>query len=254
VRLGALIRRPVVYAALVGVLLVAGTLIGGALYESVNPGYSRIVWLERDGASTAGATAVRRALFADGRFFALTDDGYRAGVLDHVTTDAIFTALRAGVPGWRDSYDAAGVTGERIELLLDGTIPKRVEIANPGMNFGLPADLERVLRSLASADRTVATTSFTASSLVFSATAADGSGAAIDSMPVGFPLAEAGAPSGVKIGGADLAIVRSMWTDLDSRMDPALAHRLVSVDGKTWQIAWRLDVDAIGPLQLAVRP
>jgi len=246
-RLG-LLRRPAVFAVVLGVLLVIGTVAGGALYESINPSYDRVVWLEHDAADAAAPVAVRRALFGDGRFLALSDDGYRAGVLDQRTTDEIFAAIRAGASDWNVGYDAAGVTGERIELVLGGPTTKQVAVANPEMNLRVPADLERVLRLLSSADRVVASVPFIAGSLVFSATPLQGGSDSADGLPMGFPLDAAKAPQGVAIGGADLAVVKAMWTDLDSRLEPSLAHRVVIADGRAWQISWRLDLDDVGRL------
>lgn len=249
VKLGALSLGSVAYALIVAVVLVAGTLAGGALFESANPPFERIVWIEQDAANLTANGAVRRVLFADGRYLALSDDGYRAGILDRQTTDKIFATVRAGVRDWHGRYDAAGVTGARIELAFGGRAGRRVDITNPGMNPAVPDDLDRVLRSLSAADRGVATTRFEASSLVFYAARADQSSGTPDTFPFGFPLTDAERPDGVTIAGSDLAIVKSMWTDIDRRLEPADAHRLVSVDGQTWQISWRLDVDGIGPLR-----
>jgi len=248
-KVGAPSLGSVAYALIVALVLVGGTLAGGALYESANPRFERIVWIEQDAASPSANGAVRRVLFADGRYLALSEDGYRAGILDRQTTDTIFATVRTGAQDWHGTYDAAGVTGERIELAFGGRAARRVAITNPGMNPAVPDDLERVLRSLSAADRGVATTPFAVSSFVFYAARAGQNAGMAETFPVGFPLTDAERPDGVTISGSDLAIVKSMWTDIDRRLEPADAHRLASLDGQTWQISWRLDVDGIGPLR-----
>jgi hypothetical protein len=242
-----LVRR-IPYAILLAILLVTGTLVGGALYEAANPGFQRIVWLDRDPTDQASAVAVRRALFADGRFLALTSDGYRAGLLDAATTGEIFAAVREASKSWKASYDVAGVVGARMEIELDGRATTRIEIANPDSNLAVPAELARVLRLLAAADRPIATVAFSPSSLRFTATQVQvGSDERVDVLPPGFPLTAAAQAGGVVITGTDLSIVGSVWTDINARLDPSQAHRVVEVDGQRWRIAWQLDVDAVGP-------
>jgi hypothetical protein len=221
--------------------------VGGATFEAANPSFQRLVWLDRDPTDAASAVAVRRALFADGRFLALTSDGYRAGLLDTATTDEIFAAVREAVKTWRPSYDVAGVVGARMVLELDGQATTRIEIANPDSNLAVPPELARVLRLLAAADRPVAKVRFSPSSLRFTATAIQPSGGErIDALPPGFPLAAAALPGGVIVSGADLSIVGSVWTDIDARLDPSQAHRDVEVNGQRWRVSWQLDIDAIG--------
>ena len=244
-----LITRRVTYAALLAVALVLGTLVGGAAYETTNPPFDRIVWNDYEAADAAGDLAVRRALFADGRFLALTSDGYRAGVVEQTLADAIFATVRAGSPSWAPAYEAAGVAGERIELALGGRSTRSVVVANPMMNFALPADLGRVMRLLSAADRSVAAVAFVPSSLLFTAepVTADAN-ELLEALPVGFPIEAASRPGGVVVGGSELAILKSIWTDLDQRLEPGTAHRLVDVDGQGWRISWRLDLEALGPL------
>jgi hypothetical protein len=244
-----LLVRRIPYAILLAATLVVGTLIGGAAYEAANPAFERITWVEHAGADAAGGSSIRRSLFADGRFLALTPDGYQAGILASAATNEIFDTVRVGAKSWRSSYEANGVTGERIELALEGPAAGRVAIANPMMNFELPSDLGRVLRLLSAADASVARVAFTPSSLRFSAVvlpnAPDGP---LEAVPLGFPIAAATRPGGVPISGGELAILKSFWTDLDTRLDPGHAHRFVEHDGQRWQISWALDLDAIGPL------
>jgi hypothetical protein len=242
------LARRLPFAVLLALALIVGTLLGGAIYESVNPGFDRIVWLERNGAAVNGDVAVRRALFSDGRFLALSADGYQAGVLSPEMTGEIFTALRNGAHAWSSSYETKGLVGERVDLELDGKAGARISIANPDMNLALPADLARVLRLLESADRSAARVPFAPSSLRFVAVPTDAATGPIEAVPVGFPLAAAREPNGVVIGGADLALVGSIWRDLDTRLEPALAHRFIEVDGQRLRVSWSLDLDGIGQL------
>jgi hypothetical protein len=241
--------RRIPYAILLAIALVAGALIGGAVHEAANPAFERIDWVEHAGADPAAGSALRRALFADGRFLALTSDGYQAGILPPALTDEIFATVRAGARAWRSSYEVNGVVGERIELAFVGPAGARIGIANPALNLELPLTLARVVRLLSAADAAVARLPFAPSSLRFSAEALsappDGP---VEALPLGFPIADALRPGGVAVSGGDLAILQSIWTDLDSRLDPGHARRFVEVDGQRWRISWTLDLDAIGPL------
>lgn len=243
----ALLLRRLPYAILLAVALVGGTLAGGAIYESLNPPFERIVWLERASADDAGDVAIRRALFEDGRFLALYDDGYRAGVLDAGLTAEIFTTARSA--DWQATYPVDGIVGELVEIAFDGPTDTSVVIANPDMNVGLPDDLGRLLRLIESADRAISTLPFVPSSVRFIAAPMTGdTGEPIDPIPVGFPLESAARPDGVVVSGADLAVVGSIWTDLATRFEPGLAHRIVEAGGQHWRVSWRLDLDAFEPL------
>jgi len=243
------------YAALLALALVVGTLLGGAGHQAANPQFDRIVWLEQDAAAETGDAAVRRVLFADGRFLALTSDGYRAGVVDAAQTTEIFATVRAAAGGWASSYDTQGPIGERMDLLLEGPGQVKVTIDNPSMNFGLPSELGRVLRLLSAADTSIARVAFVPTSLRFNAVPlTSGSSQPMDPLPFGFPLSDASSVSGVIVGGDELARLRTSWTDLDALLDPTNAHRVVEVDGQAWRISWKLDVDAIGQLSPARLP
>lgn len=244
-----LLLHRIPYALLLALALVLGTLIGGAAHEAANPAFSRMTWLEYAGADVSGDSAIRRTLFADGRFLALTSDDYQAGILAPALTNEIFATVRAGARSWRASYETNGLIGERIELALDGPAAARVAIVNPAMNFALPTELGRVVRLLSMADASVARVAFVPSSLRFSAVSALGAAdGPIEALPVGFPIAEALHPEGVAISGGELSILKSIWIDLDTRLEPGNAHRFVAVDGQTWRVSWALDLDAIGPL------
>ena len=186
-------------------------------------------------------------LFADGRFLALTSAGYRAGIVDATTTAAIFDTARSGVHVWAPAYATRAVVGEQVELEFDGPHRAAISIANPAMNFSLPADLLRVMRLLTAADRSVASVPFSASGLHFWAVPVDVADTR-DPFPIGFPLAAASKPEGVVVAGSDLAILRSSWTDLDERLEPGLAHRFVEADGRLWRISWQLDITSVGGL------
>lgn len=251
-RLEGLLAARIPYAFALALLLVSGTLLGGALYEAANPAFERIVWLEHDGAAADGNLAIRRALFADGRFLALTSDGYRAGLMSHAETDEIFAAVRQSADSWLTSYDTPGVVGERIELKLEGPRGSSVDIANPATNLALPATLDRVLNLLASGDRALARVAFSPSALRFFARPVEGASDKLDgALPLGFPLNAAATPTGTVVSGTDLSILESLWTDLGARFAPSLAQRYVDVGGRTWRISWRLDLDALGQLRPA---
>jgi hypothetical protein len=229
--------------------LIGGTLAGGAVYGTTHPAYARIAWLDRDPTSSLTSPIVRRALFADGRFLALAADGYRAGILEPALTSEIFATASNAAPDWRPEYRTAAPLGELIDLQFDGSNPRTVRIANPTTNLGIPPALARVLLLLAAADRQIATVSFSATALRFWATRANNTdGAPIDSLPAGFPLPAAASAAGVVIGGSDLALVTSVWRDVDQRLLPGLAHRFVQVDGVLWRVAWTLDLDGVGQL------
>lgn len=248
-----LLGRRIPFAILLAAATVAGTVIGGMAQKAGTPGFNRIVWYESVPGEAGTGTAVRRALFSDGRFVALTSQGYRAGVVAPELAREIFATAQAGAGTWADAYEAKGSTVEEVEIELDGTTAAVVRVANPTMNFGLPSDLSRVLRLLSSADKLVATVPFVSSSFVFNATAvpsaADGP---VGPLPAAFPFDTAKQASGVVIAGNELATLRSTWTDIDARLDPSTASRLVDVGGSIWRISWRLDLDAMGALASSV--
>lgn len=240
------------FALLLASVILLGTVVGGAIFETTNPSLDRIVWLEHDVADESGQATVRRALFADGRFLALSPNGYRAGILDPTVAFEIFAAARAGAKSWQPAYRTPALLGEQIDLLLEGRTTTRVAISNPGMNFNLPPDLARVLRLLSTADLTVARTGFAPSSLRFIAEpVAGGQATFIEAVPFEFPMEAAARPGGIAIGGAELSVLRTQWQDLDMRLDPSLNHRFVEAAGRTWRVSWQLDLDSIGPISAA---
>jgi hypothetical protein len=244
-----ILTRRLPFAALLAVVLVLGALGGSLAYETTNPEFTRIVWLEHDGARPDGDTAVRRALFSDGRFLVLAGDGtYRAGILDPGTTAEVFATVRGAARGWRTDYHAKGVVGEMIELQLLGAAPRQIQIANPDMNLALPPGLARVLRTLEATDRGVATVVFRAGAVRFQARAVDAADGPVEPMPVGLTFEDIRQEDGLVLQGSDLALVESTWTDVDERFDPSLAHRFVSVDGHLWRISWSLDLESVGGL------
>ena len=245
----ALLMRRVPFALLLSVVIVVGTVVGGMAQKAMSPEFERIVWYEHDAAVPGGSGIIRRALFSDGRFVALSPDGYLAGIVPADITGEIFATARAEASSWADAYAAKGPTVELVDIELDGQSTTRITIVNPAMNFGLPSELGRILRLLSAADKAVASLPFAPSSFDFiAAPATAASDDLVGSLPADFPLDQASGPGGVAIAGDALQELRSTWTDLDARLDPSTAYRLVDVQGTVWRIDWRLDLDAMGPL------
>ena len=227
--------------------LVAGSLAGTAAYETSHPRPDRLVWVELDPLHPDADRVVRRALFADGRFLALSPGGYQAGILDRPLTDEIFTTVSTAAGGWADEFDSPALLGELIDLELGGTGGRRVRIENPATNYALPPTLSRILLLFAAADRQIATVPFAPSALRFRAVAvADAGGAPVDDLPAAFPLETAAAASGAVVAGADLAVVIGVWSDLGQRLGPELSHRFVRSGDQLWRVAWTLDLDSVG--------
>jgi hypothetical protein len=110
---------------------VGGTLAGSATYEAAHPAFSQIVWVERSAAHPDEDQVLRRALFADGRYLALTDNGYDAGILEPTLTSEIFATARAEAGSWPESISTNGLVGELIDLELGGSEPRSIRIENP---------------------------------------------------------------------------------------------------------------------------
>jgi hypothetical protein len=249
------VKRPrgllgrLLFASVIAVLMIGGTLAGGAAYGSVHPTYDRIAWLERDPAQPDLPPVVRRALFSDGRYLALSSSGYRAGVLDQSTTDLIFSTASVEGPSWHSTYSATAVTGEVVDLEFLGHTPRTIRVANPETNASIPDALARVVQLLAAAERPVASVPFAAAAIRFWSTPmGNPSGVPIDALPAGFPIEQAAGQNGLVIGGADLELLRAVWPDLDSRFVPGLAQRFVKVGNAVWRVAWTLDLDSVGAL------
>jgi hypothetical protein len=244
-----ILTRRLPFAALVAIVLVLGALGGSLAYETTNPEFTRIVWLEHDGARADGDTAVRRALFSDGRFLVLAGDGtYRAGILDSGLTAEVFATVRSAAHDWRNDYGSKGVVGKLMVLEFRGAAPRQIQIANPDMNLALPPGLARVMRTLEAADRGVTTVVFRPGAVRFQARAVDAADGPVEPMPVGLTFEGMRQPDGIVLQGSDLALLESTWIDVEERFDPSLAHRFVSVDGHVWRISWSLDLESVGGL------
>jgi hypothetical protein len=246
-RLRLSLARPLPLALVTAVALVGGSLAGTAAYETSHPRPDRLVWIERDPIHPDADRVVRRALFADGRFLALTPNGYQAGILEPALTDEIFTTVSTGAGAWADEFDSPALLGELIDLELGGIGARRVRIENPATNYALPPTLARILLLFAAADRQIATVSFAPSALRFRAVAvADAGGSPVDELPTSFPLQAAASGFGTVIAGADLAVLMSVWNDLAQRLGPELSHRFVKSGDQLWRLAWTLDLDGVG--------
>lgn len=243
--------RSIGMAIAVAIALALGVTAGGLAYAVGHPAYARLVWIERS-ADASDSGVVRRALFSDGRFLALSDHGYRAGLLDATLTAEVFSTVSASGSDWHATYTARAALGELVDLKFDGTGSRTIRIANPDTNLTVPPALTRIMLILAAADRQVATVPFRSAGLRFWATkATDTHGASVDALPIAFPLTAARLPAGVVVSGVDLATARQIWPDLDDRLLPGQNELYVRVDGQLWRLAWTLDIDSVGALGTA---
>ena len=237
----------VTFAVVAAVLLGVGVVAGGTAYQAIHPAYDRITWTELDPTDPGGDHVVRRALYADGRFLALTGSGYRAGIVPPALANEVFETAQSTGGNWDPEYRSPSRLGELIRVELHGRSSRSIAIQNPDTNVRVPPSLGRILLILAAADRQVALVPFRPAAMRFWASPmADAGGAAVGDLPAAFPFDQASSAEGEALGGSDLAVLEQVWPEVTAHLGVGVAHRVVRVGAQLWRVSWTLDLDSVG--------